>query len=91
MVQPNQKKPTGQQLNPEVYARLKAEAAAPYKGLRKFLYLGFGASGLIGAFIFFMQILAGRDLETASTNLAVQLGVVGLMIFLWQLENRQKN
>ncbi len=27
-------------LSPEKYARLKAEAQAPYKGLRKFIYLG---------------------------------------------------
>ena len=34
------------QLSPEQYTRLKAEAMAPYRGLRQFIYIGFGASGL---------------------------------------------
>jgi hypothetical protein len=73
-------------LDPEKYARLKAEAIAPYRGLRKFIYLAFGASGTIGAFIFFTQILAGRDVEGALPNLMVQLGVVALMVGLLKLE-----
>ncbi|BAB75308.1 DUF3493 domain-containing protein [Anabaena sp. FACHB-709] len=87
MVEPNPKK----RLNPEQYARLKAEMATPYRGLRQLFYIGFGASGFIGAFIFFFQLLAGRDVETALPNFALQVGVVGLMIFLWRWEqSRQK-
>ena len=87
MVDPNSKK----RLDPEQYARLKAEIAAPYRGLRQLLYLGFGASGFIGAFIFFFQLLAGRDVENALPNLALQVGIVALMIFLWRWEqSRQK-
>ncbi|MCG6133589.1 MAG: DUF3493 domain-containing protein [Nostoc sp. LLA-1] len=77
-------------LNPEQYARLKAEMAAPYRGLRQFLYIGFGASGLIGAFIFFFQVLAGRDIDSALPNLALQVGVVALMIFLWRWDQSRK-
>lgn len=78
-------------LNPEQYARLKAEIAAPYRGVRQFIYIGCAASALIGAFIFFLQILAGRDIERAVPNLAVQVGILGLMILLWRWEqNRQK-
>ncbi|ABA22787.1 conserved hypothetical protein [Trichormus variabilis ATCC 29413] len=87
MVEPNPKK----RLNPEQYARLKAEMSTPYRGLRQLLYVGFGASGFIGAFIFFFQILAGRNMETALPNFALQVGVVALMIFLWRWEqSRQK-
>lgn len=75
--------------DPEKYARLKAEAAAPYRGLRKFVYIAFGGSGAIGAFVFFAQILAGRDLETAVPNLALQLGVIALMVWLFRFENRK--
>ncbi len=39
-------------LDPQKYARLKAEAANPYRGLRQFIYLGLGASGFIGAVVF---------------------------------------
>ncbi len=40
--------------------------------------------------IFLLQIAAGRDLDQAIPNLAVQAGVVGLMIFLWRWENKNK-
>ncbi|WP_414543046.1 MULTISPECIES: DUF3493 domain-containing protein [Nostocaceae] len=86
MVKPNPQN----RLNPEQYARLKAEMAAPYRGLRQFLYIGFGASGLIGAFIFFFQVLAGRDVDSALPNLALQVGVVALMIFLWRWDQSRK-
>lgn len=76
-------------MSPEKYARLRAESKAPYKGLRKFIYGVMGASGGIGAFIFLTQLLAGRDVKTALPNLMVQLGVIGLVILLFRLENRK--
>lgn len=72
----------------EMYARLKAEAAAPYRGLRKFIYVAFGASGLIGAFIFLAQALAGREVDAALPNLALQLGLVVLMVWLFRIDGR---
>ncbi|MDF5707195.1 MAG: DUF3493 domain-containing protein [Nostoc sp. S4] len=86
MVNPNPKN----RLNPEQYNRLKAEIAAPYRGLRQFIYIAFGASGLIGAFIFFFRVLAGRDVESALPNLALQIGIVTLMVFLWRWEQRRQ-
>ncbi|WP_373530253.1 DUF3493 domain-containing protein [Nostoc sp.] len=78
-------------LKPEQYASLKAEMAAPYRGLRQFIYIAFGASGLIGAFIFFFQLLAGRDVDSALPNLALQLGIVALMVLLSRWELSRKN
>jgi hypothetical protein len=77
-------------LNPEQYASLKAEIAAPYRGLRQFIYIAFGASGSIGAFVFFFQVLAGRDVESAIPSLALQVGIVALMVFLWRWEQRRQ-
>ncbi|NEU82502.1 DUF3493 domain-containing protein [Nostoc sp. UIC 10630] len=77
-------------LNPEQYASLKAEIAAPYRGLRQFIYIAFGASGSIGAFVFFFQVLAGRDVESAMPSLALQVGIVALMVFLWRWEQRRQ-
>ncbi|WP_346290121.1 DUF3493 domain-containing protein [Sphaerothrix gracilis] len=82
---PSNQPPRG--MSREKYERLKAEAKAPYKGLRKFIYGTFGASGLIGAFVFLAQTLAGREVGTALPNLALQLGVVALMVWLWRLES----
>ncbi|MBG1261712.1 DUF3493 domain-containing protein [Nostoc commune] len=77
-------------LNSEQYASLKAEIAAPYRGLRQFIYIAFGASGSIGAFVFFFQVLAGRDVESALPSLALQVGIVSLMVFLWRWEQRRQ-
>lgn len=82
--------PTGSKLSPELYARLKAEAKAPYRGLRQFIYVAFGASGFIGAFIFLAQLLAGRNIGSALPNFALQVGVVALMYGLFRLEQRGK-
>lgn len=74
----------------EQYARLKAEATAPYRGLRQFVYIAFGASGFIGAVIFLAQLAAGRDVGATLPNFALQIGVVALMIFLFRLEQGRK-
>ncbi len=75
-------------LSPEKYARLRAEAKAPYRGLRKTIYVTFGASGLIGAFVFFAQLAAGRDVATALPNLALQIGIIALMVLLFRWEKK---
>lgn len=73
-------------LAPEKYARLKAEAKAPYRGLRKFVYASLGASGLIGAVVFLAQLAAGRDVAAALPNFALQVGVVALMVWLFRID-----
>ena len=76
------------QLNPEQFARLKAETKAPYRGLRKFIYFTFASSGFIGAVVFLAQLAAGHEVATALPNLALQVGVVALMVWLFRLEQR---
>lgn len=94
--QPGKKTANGARQTPpsgmsqERYDRLLAEAEAPYKGLRKFIYAAFGASGAIGGFVFFAKILAGRDLADSLPNFALQMGVVALMVFLFRWEDRQE-
>lgn len=75
-----------QQLSPEKYARLRAEAKAPYRGLRKFIYLTFGASGFIGAVVFLVQLASGNEVSTALPNLGLQIGIVALMIWLFRID-----
>ena len=77
-------------LTPEKYARLKAESVAPYRGLRKFFYVAFAASGLIGAFVFLSKLAAGQDLANNFLNFSLQLGVVALMVFLFRWDNAKK-
>ncbi|MGB3298327.1 MAG: DUF3493 domain-containing protein [Phormidesmis sp.] len=85
---PKRKPPDG--MSQERFDRLVAESKAPYKGLRKFIYASFGASGAIGGFVFFTKILAGRDLAQSVPNLALQVGVVALMVFLFRWEDRDQ-
>ncbi len=75
-------------LSPEKYARLKAELKAPYRGLRQFIYVAFGASGFIGAVVFLAQLLGGQQVASTLPNLALQVGVVALMVWLFRLEQR---
>ena len=86
----NRPMPQSSKLDPEQYAQLKAELKSPYRGLRQFVYLGCGASGFIGAFIFLTQMLAGRDVAAALPNFALQIGVIALMVWLFRLEERAK-
>jgi Low psii accumulation1 / Rep27 len=75
-------------MNPEIYERLKVEAAAPYRGLRRFVYYAIAGSGLIGGVVFIAKLAAGQDVAENLPNLAVQAGVVGLMVWLLRLENK---
>ena len=77
-------------MSQERYDKLVAEAQAPYKGLRKFIYATAGASGAIGGFVFLTKILAGRDLAESLPNLALQIGVVAIAVFLFRWEDRNK-
>lgn len=93
MVEPTPKNPTKdkknkRQFTPEEYKRLRAELKAPYRGLRKFAYATFGASGFIGAFVFLAQLLAGREVASALPNFALQVGVVALMVWFFRLEQK---
>jgi hypothetical protein len=78
-------------LSPEKYSRLRAEAKAPYRGLRRIIYLTFGASGLIGALIFLAQLAAGRYVSSTLPNLALQIGIVILMIVLLRWEAKAED
>lgn len=89
MSNPNPKgRPPYPKISPEKYARLQAEAKAPYRGLRQLIYVAFGASGAIGAFVFLAQMAAGRNMESALPNFALQIGVLALMVWLFRLEQK---
>lgn len=76
-------------VDPNLKNRLKAEIASPYRGLRQFIYIGVGASGFIGAFVFFFQILAGINIDSSLPNFGLQVGIVALMVLLWRWEQRR--
>jgi hypothetical protein len=76
------------QVSSQQYQRLKSEMVAPYRPLRQFIYLAGGASAFIGSLVFLGQLAAGREVGSAIPNLALQVGVVTLMVWLFRLEQR---
>ena len=68
------------------YAYLRAEAKAPYRVLRRFIYVAFGASGFIGALVFLAQLLTLQNMRSNIPNLGLQLGVLALMIWLLKVD-----
>jgi Low psii accumulation1 / Rep27 len=83
MTQPNQNKG----IDPELRRRLLAETKSPYRGLRQFIYVSCVASGAIGGVVFFFKVVAGRDLQTNLPNLALQVGVVAVMVWLLRIDS----
>jgi Low psii accumulation1 / Rep27 len=71
-------------LHPDQLRRLRAEAKAPFRGLRKFFYGAFAGSAFIGAFIFLLKVIAQEDLTQTLPNLFLQLGIGSVMIWLFQ-------
>jgi Low psii accumulation1 / Rep27 len=76
-------------IDPELYKRLKAEAQSPFRSLRRFFYLAFAGSGFIGGVVFLAKLAAGKDLDTTIPNLALQAGVVALMLTLYRWDSKK--
>ncbi len=88
---PQPKRQPSQALSPEKRARLQAELRTPYRGLRHFVYLAFGASGGLGAFIFLLKAIAGQDMEHTLPNLALQIGLVAAMVWLFKIDRAKED
>ena len=73
-------------LNKEQLSRLRAEAKAPYRGIRRFFYIVLGGSAFLGGFVFLMKAIAGENLESTLPNLLLQVTVCGIIIWLWRRE-----
>ena len=55
------------------------------------IYIAFAGSGFIGAVVFFTRLIAGNgDLETNLGNLALQIGVLALMLWLYRIDRSKK-
>ncbi len=71
--------------------KLRAEARAPYRPLRKFIYGALGGSGLIGAVIFLSQLIAGKgDWQEVGFNLALQVGAVIFFSWLFAIDRDRR-
>ena len=59
-------------IDPELKKKLLKETQAPFKALRRILWVTFSGSAFLGLLIMLSRILGGNELQ--QTNLLIQLG-----------------
>ena len=76
-------------IDPELKKKLLKESQAPFKGLRKVLWIAFTGSAFLGLFIMIAKIASGNEIQ--QNNLLIQIGACALFPFLLFLErNKEK-
>tara|TARA_A100001035_G_scaffold180254_1_gene143352 strand:- start:1056 stop:1292 length:237 start_codon:yes stop_codon:yes gene_type:complete len=58
-------------IDPELKKKLLKESQAPFKGLRKIVWIAFSGSAFLGLFIMVAKIASGNELQL--NNLLIQL------------------
>ena len=59
-------------IDPELKKKLLKESQAPFKGLRRILWIAFSGSAFLGLLIMFFKMSSGSTLQ--QNNLLIQLG-----------------
>ena len=59
-------------IDPELKKKLLQESQAPFKGLRRILWIAFSGSAFLGLLIMFSRISNGNEIQ--QNNLLIQLG-----------------
>ena len=76
-------------IDPELKKKLLKESQAPFKGLRKLIWIAFTGSAFLGLFIMLSKIASGNEIQ--QNNLLIQLGACTLFPFLLFLESKKEN
>ena len=71
-------------IDPELKKKLLEESQAPFKGLRKVLWIAFSGSAFLGLFIMLSKIASVNEIQ--QNNLLIQIGACILFPFLLFLE-----
>ena len=72
-------------IDPELKKRLLKESQAPFKGLRRILWIAFSGSAFLGLFIMISKIASGSELQL--NNILIQLGACLLFPALLFFDN----
>ena len=67
-------------IDPELKKKLIKETQAPFKGLRRLLWLAFSGSAFLGLFIMLSKTITGGEVQ--QNNLLIQIGACILFPFL---------
>ena len=76
-------------IDPELKKKLLKETQAPFKGLRRILWIAFSGSAFLGLFIMLSKIASGNEIQ--QNNLLIQLGACALSALLLFLERNKEN
>ena len=74
-------------IDPELKRKLLKESQAPFKGLRKILWIAFGGSAFLGLLIMLAKIANGTELQ--QNNLFIQLAACVIFPTLLFLERNK--
>ena len=74
-------------IDPELKKKLLKESQAPFKGLRKILWITFSGSAFLGLLIMLSKIASGNELQ--QNNLIIQIGACILFPTLLFLDNNK--
>ena len=74
-------------IDPELKKKLLKETQAPFKGLRKVLWIAFTGSAFLGLFIMLSKIASGNVIQ--QNNILIQLGACILFPLLLFLERNK--
>ena len=67
-------------IDPEFKKKLLKESKAPFKGLRRLLWIAFSGSSFLGLFIMLSKFAGGNGFS--QSNLLIQIGACALFSFL---------
>ena len=76
-------------IDPKLREKLLKETQAPFKGLRRILWIAFSGSAFLGLFIMLSRIASGSELQ--QNNLLIQLGACIVFPTLLFLDRNSKS
>ena len=76
-------------IDPELKKKLLKESRAPFKSLRRILWIAFTGSAFLGLFIMLSKISSGNEIEV--NNLLIQLGACVIFPSLLFIDRNNKN
>ena len=76
-------------IDPELKKKLLTESQAPFKGLRRILWIAFSGSAFLGLFIMLSKVASGYEIQ--QNNLLIQLGACTLFPFLFFLDRNKED
>ncbi len=76
-------------IDPELKKKLLKETQAPFKGLRRILWIALSGSAFLGLLIMLANIAGGNEIQ--QNNLLIQIGACALFSILFFLDRNKED